>query len=86
MKLAPAPTLIRGTTYPSRHQAARALGLASRSNIARAESDGWLDRVGLGRAKPVTLDGVTYPSLRAASRATGIPLTTLHKRLRKQTA
>lgn len=44
------PTTIRGVTYPSRWQAAKALGI-SPQNVYLAAKDGWLDRIGT-RSKP----------------------------------
>jgi hypothetical protein len=40
------PTTIRGVTYSSRWQAAKALGITPQ-NVYTAARDGWLDRVGL---------------------------------------
>lgn len=39
------PTTIRGVTYPSRWQAAKALGVRPQ-NVYTAARDGWLDRIG----------------------------------------
>lgn len=41
---------IRGTTYPSRTAAAKALGVTP-SAVSQAEKYGWLDHVGLARRK-----------------------------------
>ena len=40
------PVTIRGVTYPSIWQAAKAMG-CSATNIRKAHKEGWLDRVGI---------------------------------------
>jgi len=75
------PVTIRGVTYRSIGEAARALDV-SHTNISKAMARGTTDFIGLRQPhnrRPVTLDGVWYPSLQRASIGSGIGL----KRLRR---
>ena len=63
---------IRGVTYPSVPEAAKALGV-TRHAVYNARVEGRLDTVGLGRPggrppKPVTYGGLTWPSISAMCR------------------
>lgn len=69
------PITIRGTTYASRAEAARALGI-NRASVCNANREGRLDTVGLKasrpRSKPVTIRGTTYESQEDAAAAFGV--------------
>ena len=75
------PVTIRGVTYASHGEAARALDV-SHTIIVSAKRRGTLDFVGLRTShnrKPVIVDGVWYPSMMRASIGAGIGI----KRLRR---
>lgn len=72
------PVRIRGTVYPSKRAAARALGVST-ATIENALDGGWIDEVGLGRRKggggpkkACVFRGNRYPSMTAAAQACGV--------------
>jgi microsomal dipeptidase-like Zn-dependent dipeptidase len=78
------PITIRGTTYPSRADAARALGI-SVSAVSYAARNGGLDRVGLGSKIPVTIRGTTYPSIADAAASLGVVPSAISEALNRGT-
>jgi biotin operon repressor len=79
-------TDIRGVSYPSQADAARALGLNSRT-VWKAANLGTLDRVGTGgRHVPVVIDDTHYPSMTEAGRALGISRQAVASRVQNRTA
>ena len=76
------PVTIRGVTYDSGIEAAKAIGVHP-GVISQARKMGWLDGVGLGVKRPITIDGVEYESGRAAARALGISEYAVSKMRRK---
>ena len=75
------PVQIRGVVYPSQLAAGKALGVNQRT-ISRALDEGWLDRVGLIKRRPVsvTIDGVCYPSMQSAARGSGMSYSAIQER------
>lgn len=70
----PTPITIRGTTYPSKAAAARAIG-CTKENIRIMNKKGRADRIGLTMGHnriPVTINGVAYNSKLAAREELGI--------------
>lgn len=83
----PVPVTIRGVTYSSEGEAARALGVLQ-TTISKALEQGRLDTVALnprGRriAKAVTVNGVRYKSSYAAGKALGIHPATITRKMRE---
>lgn len=80
MTAPPCPVTIRGVTYASAAEAARALDV-HHSTIAIARKRGTLDAVGLRNSagKPVKIRGVYYPSIREAARQIGVKHSSLLK-------
>ena len=76
----PKPIIIRGVEYPSKREAARALGV-SRNSLAHAISTGALEYLGTGErpVMRVTVRGVTYDSASDAARALGVAENTVYK-------
>ena len=67
------PVAIRGVTYPSMWQAAKALGCHP-NNIGKAVREGWLDRVGIKtQDRKNDLDSVTNHNQRPAGRGATLP-------------
>jgi hypothetical protein len=68
------PTTINGVTYPSRAEAAKALGLKPDS-IRESIRLGRLSRTGTKeKFRPIKLKGETYPSIAAAARELNLPV------------
>ena len=83
----PKPITIRGTTYRSKADAAKALGITYES-LRRAINDGRLDTVGLNprgknHGRKVRIDGKRYPSIYAAAKANDVSYETMRKRIKK---
>ena len=83
----PIPITIRGVTYPSRAEAAKALGITYEA-LRRAINANKLDTVGLNprgknHGREVYFNGKRYPSIAAAARAAGVSYPTMRERLKK---
>ena len=83
----PIPITIRGVTYPSRAEAAKALGITYEA-LRRAINANKLDTVGLNprgknHGREVHFNGKRYPSIAAAARAAGVSYPTMRERLEK---
>jgi len=83
----PIPITIRGVTYPSRAEAAKALGITYEA-LRRAINANKLDTVGLNprgknHGREVRYNGKRYPSIAAAARAAGVSYPTMRERLKK---
>jgi len=83
----PIPITIRGVTYPSRAEAAKALGITYEA-LRRAINANKLDTVGLNprgknHGRKVHFNGKRYPSIAAAARATGVHYETMRDYVRK---
>jgi len=83
----PKPITIRGITYRSKADAAKALGITYES-LRKAVVDGRLDTVGLNprgknHGRKVHFNGKRYPSIAAAARATGVHYETMRDYVRK---
>ncbi len=77
------PVLIRGITYRSIADAARALGVHYTTVVKHLDA-GTPDLIGLQRPtgpRPCEFDGIKYPSLKAASVALGITVEAIRQRL-----
>lgn len=83
----PKPITIRGITYRSKADAAKALGI-TREALRKAVADGRLETVGLNprgknHGREVRYNGKRYPSIAAAARAVGVSYPTMRERLEK---
>jgi hypothetical protein len=87
--------LIRGVSYRSMREAARALGV-TRTVIAKCRQRGTLDKAGLRQnrlvpgpdhiaCKAVTIQGVEYPSIEIASEVLGVHRSTIHRNMARGT-
>ncbi len=72
------PVTIRGVTYESRAEAARALGITPTA-VTTAVRNNWTDRAGEGRRQPVTIRGVEYVSHTQAAHALGVGVSAVGK-------
>ena len=83
----PKPITIRGITYRSKADAAKALGITYES-LRKAIADGRLETVGLNpkgknHGRRVRIDGKVYKSIAEAARATGVTYDSLREHYRK---
>jgi hypothetical protein len=75
------PITIRGVDYPSKTEAAKALGIGYEA-LRKAIVDGRLDTVGLN-GRRVKIDGKTYGSIAEAARTIGVNYEALKGHYRK---